>query len=92
MSRGSLQWQKLPHGATRRTQDVPVCSRKLPLRATHGIRPGAIRSVPWRQLYGYFNIKSGIFLLRHSQFFCVPKRVFGERFSMAYVVVYLRVL
>ena len=92
MNRGSLQWQKLPHGATRRTQDVPGCSRKLPLGATHEVRPGAVRSVPWRQLYGYFNIKSGIFLLRHSQFFCFPKRVFGECFSMAYVVVYLRSL
>ena len=92
MSRGSLQWQKLPHGATRRTHHVPGCSRNLPLRATHDVRPGAVRSVSWRQLYGYFNIKSGIFLLRHSQFFCFPKRVFGERFSMTYVLVYLRVL
>ena len=36
------------------------------------VRPGAVRSVPWRQLYGYFNIKSGIFLLRHGQFFAFP--------------------
>ncbi len=36
--KGQFSVAKLPHGATRGTEDVPVCSRKLPLGAARVVR------------------------------------------------------